>query len=539
MERNSTQHSMKDIKIFVAGSTELEEYREKLVLWANGKNFYYQKHGLDYHLHAFSFREVGDNQEDYNRYIQEEADIALFIITNEIGEKTKKELRKAKESLEKDHHPTIYIFTNQNKERINSFLEGLFEDAFSIRFKTVDDFLIKVNSRIDEYVRKLSKSSDSGDSYKKDDKGNSNGAGSSNNNDGANGANKDDGTIVVSGHHAKRWGFIAAVLAALFILAGWALGRYTSTLAYQEPAPVLEQPDTTSTSNSIKLIIAGGGSVANFIEKQDNKITELEKYPNGYYLHVPTGVALTMMLDELISPQYPTKYYPICISAKKAKETDFMSNNIDGKSKSEIFQEWEKKVIIVGCKLGEDPLVIYANKHFSKENTNGNKKISTEELKELILDTTKCTTFTTSKGSGTRFLYLNLMGINNDTLEKCANIRIFTEKSSYVDLQKIAKKKSFIALGSKYYAPVRKGFEELSIENANPKELYLYFIAKKIDRGYSNQFYIPKETRQFLKDIKARDLLGFTYQDSIIQIQTDSIFLFHKDKLVKEEDISK
>ena len=35
---------------------------------------------------------------------------------------------------------------------------------------------------------------------------------------------------------------------------------------------------------------------------------------------------------------------------------------------------------------------------------NGNKKISTEELKELILDTTKCTTFTTSKGSGTRFL---------------------------------------------------------------------------------------------------------------------------------------
>ena len=131
------------------------------------------------------------------------------------------------------------------------------------------------------------------------------------------------------------------------------------------------------------------------------------------------------------------------------------------------------------------------------------------------------------------------MGINNDTLEKCANIRIFTDKSQYVDLQKIAKKKSFIALGSKYYAPIGKGFDELSIENANPKELYLYFIAKKIDRGYSHQFYIPKETRQFLKDIKARDLLGFTYKDSIIQIQTDSIFLFHKDKLVKEKDISK
>lgn len=49
-------------------------------------------------------------QEHYNRYVRQEADIAIFIFDGKIGDKTKEEVENACNSFDRNMHPTIYFY---------------------------------------------------------------------------------------------------------------------------------------------------------------------------------------------------------------------------------------------------------------------------------------------------------------------------------------------------------------------------------------------------------------------------------------------
>ena len=94
----------------------------------------------------------------------------------------------------------------------------------------------------------------------------------------------------------KRWGVFTLVLLSV-LLVGWRVGKFYFDKKIVEDA----KP---------KLIIAGGGSVPNFIEERPgSNLDNLEKYEEGYYLHLPTKVAWELLKEEVVSKQGNRRYY--------------------------------------------------------------------------------------------------------------------------------------------------------------------------------------------------------------------------------------
>lgn len=106
------------IKCFIAGSTKLEAERNALRSgiaqthnnW-RGKNFEI----LSYTYEDFERKVVeGGHQSKYDEFIENEATIAVFIISGEIGEFTITEFEKAMNAFEHGKHPQILVFNDIN-----------------------------------------------------------------------------------------------------------------------------------------------------------------------------------------------------------------------------------------------------------------------------------------------------------------------------------------------------------------------------------------------------------------------------------------
>lgn len=473
---------MRHINIFVAGSKKLMNYREKLVLWANDKNYAYRRRNEDLQINVYSFKEVGDDQDVYNEVITKKSDIIVFLIEKNLGARTKEELEQAKAGFRKRNRPQMWVFTNRADNTTRTYLEGSLGRRYGIDFSSPEELVNGANKRLEDYLKEMEKSPES---RKK-----------------------------IALRFLKRWGVFTLVLLSV-LLVGWRVGKFYFDKKIVEDA----KP---------KLIIAGGGSVANFIEERPgSNLDNLEKYEEGYYLHLPTKVAWELLKEEVVSKQGNRRYYPVCISATEAADSDFSSKNI----RPDVFK---KRSIVVACKLGEDSLAVYIQKDcsFLKDHPKCclDGRISVDLLKKLIIGKTM-NVYATSPESGTKAGYCHVLKMNEKELDKYVN-GMFSESASVGTV-----KKPFLLLGSQYYQMkmVSENVVKLIVDANFAKPMMIYFMAKNVSDGWEPQYEIPKVILNFLERLDYKDLDEYISSGRIfLPENTDSTrVIFTKEDLVK------
>lgn len=475
---------MRYINVFIAGSKTLKDYREKLVLWANGKNYDARKRDEGIQINIYSFKEVGDDQDVYNTVITDKSDIILFIIEGSIGEKTKEELTKAKEGFHHKKRPEVWVFTNDADINALTYLEGALGRKYSVDFESAEDLVNKVNTRIDHYIDKIKNSEPQAQS------------------------------VTIKPTSKKSWVTIS-IFCLICLFAGLVIGKLWCGTNISEKGNIPRM-----------LLIAGGGSVANFIEEQPGSlIPTLADYPNGYFLHLPTKSAWKMLVEEVISLQDTRRYYPICISAAKATNEDFCSAQIS----KQMFLD---SAIVVSCKLGEDSLAVYAQKgcKFLKDNPECmyTKHISVAQLKGLVESKTM-NVYTTSLESGTRAGFCQILGIDNNQFNEYLAGQ-FAEDSPISSVSKNSR--PYLLLGSQYYQmnAVRDDALKLTVDTAYAKPMLVYFMAYRV----SNDMYeIPKETIEFIHNLRINSLDDYISSNGTIKIKHHDNVIYTDADLVR------
>ena len=96
---------MKSINIFVAGAKRLDKERTRIKAMAMDLCNKYQSRGIS--IIAKSFEDFKDDQNEYNIFIKEKADIVIFLIDGYLGDKTKDEFITATDSYRRKKHPDI------------------------------------------------------------------------------------------------------------------------------------------------------------------------------------------------------------------------------------------------------------------------------------------------------------------------------------------------------------------------------------------------------------------------------------------------
>lgn len=474
---------MKNINIFIAGSKLLIEYRERIVIWANEKNYNFRRKGEKLQLNVYSFKEVGDNQDTYNKVITEKTDIILFLVEGTIGDKTKEELRTAKKAVELNGRPTIMVFVKDADINTQSYIEGSLGRDYSIDFNSAENLVNQVNTRIDEYLSTRVSTN----------------------------ANVHVQTAKKQTSALKKWGTVI-LFSLLLIGIGFCASRFCCN------SSVVEK------KNKTMLLIAGGGSVANFIEEQPGTlIPSLADYPNGYFLHLPTKSAWKMLVEEVVSLQDTRRYYPICISATEATDEDFCSAQIS----QQMFLD---SAIIVSCKLGEDSLAVYAQKDCNFLKTHSeclfSKHISVTQLQELV-KSKEMNVFSTSFESGTRAGYCKILGIENSDL----NQFLAGQFSEFSAISAVSKdNKAYLLLGSQYYQmkAIKNDAIRLTVSSDYTKPMMVYFMAYR----ESNDIYrIPKETIEFLNHLRLNVLDNYI-SDGCIKIKNHSHVIYDEKNLI-------
>lgn len=472
---------MKQINIFMAGAKGLHDYRNALVLWANKKNYTYRKDKKNVQLNLCSFSEAGDNQSIYNKLITQSSDIVIFIVEGKLGTKTQRELMLARESLFTNKHPQIWVFTKDPDEKTTTYLEGALGERYAVDFISSEDLVNKVDDRTDDFMR----------------------------------------TLTLPPRHLWHWIVAAASVVAMLI--GWYIGHTCAPCA-----PVALEPDS---SNQKMLLIAGGGSVANFIEERPgSKIPSLADYPNGYYLHFPTKSAWQMLKEEVVSLQDTRRYYPICISATEATAKDFCDGLITEK-------EYTDKAIIVSCKLGEDSLAVYVKKDCDflkrhRSNCNKPNHISIKQLKELI-ESRSMNVYSTSLGSGTRAEYCKILKYSDAQLSDYL-AGPFSESSPMSSIPN--NKKDYLLLGSQYYGmtAIKGETARLTVESKSAKPMLIYFMAYK--KG-NEMYYIPNETICLLQELDLTSFINdYVSEDGTVHTRNMHEVIYDTSALLKNEE---
>lgn len=466
----------------MAGAKGLHDYRNALVLWANKKNYTYRKDKKNVQLNLCSFSEAGDNQSIYDKLITQSSDIVIFIVEEKLGTKTQRELMLARESLFTNKHPQIWVFTKDPDEKTTTYLEGALGERYAVDFISSEDLVNKVDDRTDDFVR----------------------------------------TLTLPPRHLWHWIVAAASVVAMLI--GWYIGHTCAPCA-----PVALEPDS---SNQKMLLIAGGGSVANFIEEtRRDSIPSLADYPDGFFVHLPTKSAWKMLEEEVVALQDTRRYYPICISATAATEKDFCSGHI----KKQMYID---SAIIVSCELGKDSLAVYIPKNcnFLKEHPDCEQShhISVNTLKKLI-ESKSMNVYSTSKESGTRASYCKILKYHDDSLDEYVDGQ-FSESTHLGDIKIGEDGYGYLLLGSQYYGMTEIQDEaiRLTVESDYVKPMLLYFMAYRDRLG--DTYKIPEETIRFLRKLGLTSFIeDCVSKDGIIKPRTRGkvIYVYGEDCFIK------
>ena len=268
---------------------------------------------------------------------------------------------------------------------------------------------------------------------------------------------------------------------------------------------------STDSVETRTLLFAGGGSVATYLNKNYsdrvreyfskhfNTLKDYSKdsifsrnyYPNSIYLHMPSGPALSLLVEEAFMPdtQKGQPFYPVCFSAMRASESTFTTT---------CTADQIKKVgIVLEYYIGDEHLTVYLEKNdkiekIAKLSTFINKdSITVEKLRDL-LSKDYYTVYSTTHESGTYKAYVKTIGdIKKYKLDSTQYYSCETDSDLFEKTNK-----PFMILGGECYYP--KNYAEhinrdeinvltLYDENENcrvPNPLYLYFMAYKDGSRY-------------------------------------------------------
>lgn len=156
---------MKTLSVFVAGAKNLQPLRLRLKALANDLNNEYKRNGWDIAVNMVSYENFGDEQNIYNKFIAEEADMILFLLEDRIGTKTEEEYRLTVERQKKNGHPEHCVFLKEFDEKTGEIahieeLMSTTSNKYYVCYNNPEDLLSKAKTRITELALKKWKSLD-------------------------------------------------------------------------------------------------------------------------------------------------------------------------------------------------------------------------------------------------------------------------------------------------------------------------------------------------------------------------------------------
>lgn len=476
---------MKKIKIFIAGSKELMQERNQIKVLANDLNSKYSVKDTLVIIH--SYEHFDDKQDEYNRFIEQEADIVIFILDGHIGDKTEEEFMKATDALNKKHRPQVMVFLHDFNEmtpdiaRIQGLIKGRLGDRYYIDYSDLSELKAKADDRITRYIDHCGEEAADPVSPAKE---------------------------VVAHTEAEEMKrsisrkvkvLLYSMLGLIVILSGLLLSNVFSS--------------------SDILIFAGGGSVRNYIK--ETRDVDIVGYPHSVYANLASGSAWALLAEEASRYQEDggkgQEYFSsICLSAD-----DIDSTFINEKTKSMFVN-----ARVIRYNLGQDPLVVYVHKKVASDMGIPDKSgsICVDSLRLLVKYALsrpeEVRIFTTSKTSGTLRHYQSCFNASDSIdfeklLDQKQSFLFYKEsRSAYINALDIPNSnKPYIILGSQYYYPKtldaenEKHYLALFVEKGHNrilKPMNIYFIGKYYgDKG--DYCTIKKPIIQFLKDIHAEE----------------------------------
>lgn len=458
-----------NLSIFVSGSKNLKEHRLRLKALVNNMNGEHRLKGSPVVMNMFSYVNLGDNQSEYDHFIKNSADIILFIIEGKMGEKTREEFLLASQEYKRSGTPKMFVFMKEFSERtpeINQ-LERFISDnssAYYIEYSNLEDLEFKVKERLEHEAEALM------------DK---------------------DKTSSRQKIRNLKWQARLAMLALAAVLLFSLLGL------------IAKKEDVT-------LLFIGGGSVVRCIEEEFPGVGNVYDYPNSICIAVPTSTSWPIISTEVMQ-HHATKeshvnklFYPICLSAMEADESNFLKMSNRG--------QFVGKGAVLSYHLGEDFLTVYVKKSYQNGLIDGKDSISVRDLAEFLraVSQEKVNIFTTEEGSGTLTYYQSSLSPYDVPITKAALGEHVDKFTDLTPRSKIRRDETpYIMLGSRYYV-AKEVYEDgdcrpiIVLDEAGKpvtKSIYIYFAGYLADDGVS--FWIPDRMIELLQKMNPefRDII--------------------------------
>lgn len=399
----------KTINIFVAGAKDLKNERNALKALAHELNTSYEDRKININLKIRSYEDFRDNQIEYNNFIENEADVAIFVLKDRIGKHTEEEFINAASAFNRKKIPEIIVFLNKDRKEtqevahIQELLQEHLGNHYFVEYSDDDDLKAKARKRIDRFIRPTFRMNS----------------------------------------RATIWALTLTTLCAVVFagLFAWSC---------------LKKENKNTDNATPSILFVGGGSVVNYIKEITG--VDIRTYENSIFASMPSGNAYSQIAEEYnrfinskTTPRLP--FRTIILSADKVLDLKKMLSTC----RRDVF---ENNASIVECYLGDDSLVVWISNEFFDKNSldndvqNGNPVIHVNSLKKLLQGSVRV--FATSKPSGTRHAYNKYLNNNEeiDISEPIGNTIItFNEADDIKNFSDEKKNTPYIILCSTHYYP--------------------------------------------------------------------------------------
>lgn len=465
------------VSIFIAGSKELMSERDALKALAHRMNTRYNRKKIDVLLELSSYEDLKSDQNVYNAYISQTADIVLFVFDGKINPITETEFNVAVDAYKQKRIPEIFVFIKKYKEETSEiqYVRKLIRDRlgnnyYYEEYDNESNLKTKAQNKIEDYINPIAHN-----------------------------------------RSAKKWRMMSALIAVSALLLITGITYYFFSHNEKRTVVLDDEP---------LLLFMGGGSVTKFIENSENgwgiKIDSLgDDFHNTLYMGVPSGNLWNMLGEEYYKNKEVSvstqKFYPIFLAA----DTISISQIRTTIPKNE---EVSNNILIFKTYLGDDPINTYVGSQLFQSmkvnedyyvDRNGNKYHDSIQLNRLLEQHYKKNLYTTSPNSGTLGKYKGVVdGALIDSVLKYGHV--------YNEHRPITSGNDFVILGSQFYYPdALPNHEKLFVKATNSseylyKKLYLYFIAYCPTISENRRYMLPKPVRRFFDIISKKGRLIYT-----------------------------
>ena len=148
-----------NIICFMAGSIALEQERDAfraIVSKADNKWVSCNIKSFDYQDFKRAYSELG-HQQEYNQFIANRTDFMIFVLTGNMGDKTREELETAAEAYGRIKRPEIVIYVQTEAFDNNALGDGVMEwidekKIYCVKYEDIKDLKYKVSEDLDNYI---------------------------------------------------------------------------------------------------------------------------------------------------------------------------------------------------------------------------------------------------------------------------------------------------------------------------------------------------------------------------------------------------